>query len=140
LREKASLHRHEARGLAPSEQGLTWHRRAASICRDKRGGLFRSNASSTWQEVGFYELGLDPQLGFAGYANYGYDSDQIIVPSQIIGVINTTDHWLGFLGLGLALTNFTNVDKLPFLSSMVENQSLIPSHSYGYTAGAYYRT
>lgn len=105
--------------------------------------MFRNNASSTWQDVGLYELGLDPQLGFGGYARYGYDNvalnEQIIVPSQIVGIINTTDHWLGFFGLGNGVTNFTTGNKLPFLSSLVENQSLVPSHSYGYTAGAYYR-
>ena len=40
---------------------------------------------------------------------------------------------------GVEPTNFTTVNQLTFLSSMVENRSLIPSHSYGYTAGAYYR-
>lgn len=93
--------------------------------------------------MGLYELGLDPQLGFGGYARYGYDNvdldEQTIVPSQVVGVINTTEHWLGFLGLGLGVTNFTGTDKLPFLSSLVENKSIIPSHSYGYTAGAYNR-
>ena len=42
-------------------------------------------------------------------------------------------------GKGVKPTNFTTVNQLTFLSSMVENKSLIPSHSYGYTAGAYYR-
>lgn len=41
--------------------------------------------------------------------------------------------------IGVKPTNFTTADQLTFLSSMVENRSLIPSHSYGYTAGAYYR-
>lgn len=116
---------------------------AGSTCRDRRGGLFRPNTSSTWQEVGRYELGLDPQLGFGGYGNYGYDNvdldEQTIVPSQVVGVINSTEHWLGFLGLGVGVTNFTGSNKLPFLSSMVEIKNIIPSHSYGYTAGAYYR-
>lgn len=66
-------------------------------------------------------------------------SDQISVPSQIIGITNTTDYWLGYFGLGIKPTNFTYFQKKTFLASMVENQSLIPSHSYGYTAGAYYR-
>ncbi len=99
--------------------------------------------SRTWDRVADFELGLDPHLGFGGSANYGYDTvafdEEIIVPSQIVGIINTTDHWLGFLGLGIAVTNFTGEIKLPFLSSMQQNQSLIPSHSYGYTAGAYHR-
>ncbi|SLM36511.1 Aspartic peptidase domain [Lasallia pustulata] len=113
------------------------------ICRTKRGGLFQRNESSTWHDQGYYNLGLDLQLGFTGNGDYGLDTisldEQVSVPSQIIGVINSTDYWNGFLGLGVEPTNFTTVNQLTFLSSMVENQSLIPSHSYGYTAGAYYR-
>ena len=112
-------------------------------CLTKRGGVFRSNESSTWADQGPFELGLDPQLGFSGNGIYGFDnlslSDSVSVPSQVIGVINTTDYWLGFLGLGVEPTNFTSADKPTFLDSMVEIVSLIPSHSYGYTAGAYYR-
>ena len=93
--------------------------------------------------MGYYELGLDPQLGFSGSGDYGFDNielnDQIILNSQIIGVVNSTDYWLGYLGLGVQPTNFTDANKLTFLSSLVENKSYIPSHSYGYTAGAYYR-
>ena len=132
------------------------------ICQTKRGGLFQRNESSTWRDQGYYNLGLDTQLGFNGNGDYGLDTislnDQISVPSQIIGVINSTDYWNGILGLGewpsttltettsadvlpvgVKPTNFTTVNQLTFLSSMVENRSLIPSHSYGYTAGAYYR-
>lgn len=112
-------------------------------CLTKRGGVFRSNESSTWADQGPFELGLDPQLGFTGNGIYGFDnvslSDSLSVPSQVIGVINTTDYWLGFLGLGVEPTNFTSADKPTFLDSMVETVSLIPSHSYGYTAGAHYR-
>lgn len=105
--------------------------------------MFSKNLSTTREEQGFYGLGLDPQLGFGGSADYLFDSialsDQISVPSQVIGVTNTTEYWLGLFGLGIKPSNFTNVEKKTFLASMVENQSLIPSHSYGYTAGAYYR-
>lgn len=74
------------------------------ICQTKRGGLFQRNESSTWHDQGYYNLGLDPQLGFSGNGDYGLDTiyfdDQTSVPSQIIGVINSTDYWNGFLGLG----------------------------------------
>lgn len=108
-----------------------------------------------------YSLGLDEELGFGGYGDYGFDSialsEQISVPSQAVGVVNITDYWLGFLGLSIIPTNFSNgavpansndgftapnitsEDKKTFLSSMVETLGLIPSLSYGYTAGAYYR-
>ena len=74
------------------------------ICQNKRGGLFESNESSTWHDQGYYNLGLDLQLGFSGNGDYGLDTisldDQISVPSQIVGIINSTDYWNGFLGLG----------------------------------------
>ena len=35
-----------------------------SLCASDRGGLFELNTSSTWQELNYYDLGLDPQLGF----------------------------------------------------------------------------
>ena len=114
-------------------------------CFAKRGRLFNYSSSTSWEGLQDYTLGLDSQLGFDGNGTYGYDnialSDVISVPSQTVGVINfnTTDYWLGFFGLGVEPTNFTNIDKPSFLDSMVENQSLVPSHSYGYTAGAHYR-
>ncbi|MCJ1470921.1 hypothetical protein MMC07_009569 [Pseudocyphellaria aurata] len=130
-------------------------------CEKKRGGIFRSDNSSTWVKASSFALGLDPELGFGGNGDYGFDSialsEQISVPSQTIAVINTTEYWLGFMGLGITPTNFsagaiaqnssngtpapnvTNVDQKTFLSSLVETKDLIPSHSYGYTAGAYYR-
>ena len=112
-------------------------------CPMARGGLFNPNNSSTWDNQGAFGLGLDPQLGFAGDGVYGLDniafSDQISVPSQVIGVVNSTDFFVGFFGLGVQRTNFTSTDQPTFLASMVENKSLVPSHSYGYTAGAYYR-
>lgn len=61
------------------------------------------------------------------------------MPGQIVGVVNTTDYWLGFLGLGMGVTNFTGTSESPFLSIAADNKSFIPSRSYGYTSGAYYR-
>ncbi|MCJ1378580.1 hypothetical protein MMC17_001679 [Xylographa soralifera] len=112
-----------------------------SVCSADRGGLFSVNASSSWQNVGGYELGLDIQLFGMGSGYYGYDtialSENVSMPSQVISVVNETQYWLGFLGLGTKASNFTNVDKPTFLSSLA-NQT-IPSLSYSYTAGASYQ-
>lgn len=115
-----------------------------STCQEERGGIFYQEESSTWTEIGYYELGFDTQLGDAGDADYGLDnvdlSDEVLVNGQIVGVINTTEFWLGSLGLGVQPSRFEGTtNRLTFLSSLVENKSVIPSHSYGYTAGAYYR-
>jgi hypothetical protein len=116
---------------------------AASTCTSKRGGLFDFNKSSTWQAEGVFELGLDTQLGFGGDANYGLDTldfgaTGVTLKDTIIGSINTTEYWLGFFGLGNIPGNFTYVEVSSPVSAL-ENQSSIPSNSYGYTAGAIYR-
>ena len=113
-------------------------------CQQERGGLFTSELSSTWHSLGDYELDFDSELGDSGSAEYGLDTialdDVISLPGQIIGVLNTTDSWLGQLGLGVHLTRFAGtVNRLTLLSSLVEDAGIIPSHSYGYTAGAWYR-
>ena len=115
-------------------------------CAQLRGGIFYKNQSQTWDEQGYYELGFDTNLeeGNTDFADYGLDQialyDQSTLPSQVIGIINTTDFWLGALGLGVAQTRFNGTtNHLTFLSTLVENASQIPSHSYGYTAGAYYQ-
>ena len=115
-----------------------------STCAQLRGGVFYKNQSQTWDEQGYYELGLDTNLGDTDFADYGLDQialyDQSSLPSQVVGIINTTDFWLGALGLGVAQTRFGGTtNHLTFLSTLVENVSQIPSHSYGYTAGAYYQ-
>ncbi len=116
---------------------------AASTCTSKRGGLFDFRKSSTWQSEGTFELGLDSQLGFAGDADYGLDALEFgttgaTLKSTIIGSINTTEYLLGFFGLGDIAGNFTNIE-VPSPVGALENQSTIPSNSYGYTAGAIYR-
>ncbi|KIV86746.1 hypothetical protein PV11_02341 [Exophiala sideris] len=115
-----------------------------TICQNKRGGLFAANASTTWVAEGLYELDLDSQLGDQGFGYYGLDTvalgDSTSVTDQIIAVVNSTEEWIGNLGLGVQDTRFSGSENnLPFLSSLVENGSYIPSHSYGYTAGASYR-
>lgn len=111
-----------------------------STCTNERGGLFSANQSTTFQERGLYELNSQD----TGYGYYGMDtiylSDDVSTPDQIIALVNSTEHWIGSLGLGVQQTRFDGTENyLPFLSSLVQNGSFIPSHSYGYTAGAFYR-
>ena len=57
----------------------------------------------------------------------------------LTSALNTTDWFLGYYGLGINQGRFNGeVVKSP-LTDAVENLGLIPSYSYGYTAGAYYR-
>lgn len=112
---------------------------AATTCGDSRGELFNTSASTSWQDVGSFTL---IELGFDGNADIGFDNVEltngVVASSQAIGVFNQTGYWLGILGLGVATTNLTTLDPPGIINNLVDGQT-IPSHSYGYTAGAHYR-
>jgi Eukaryotic aspartyl protease len=115
-----------------------------TVCENKRGGLFSANESSSFRSRGDYELNFDPQLGNGGVGYYGLDTvsldDADSVGGQIIAVVNSTDYWIGSLGLGVQQSRFSDSEDLsPLLSSLIEKGNEIPSRSYGYTAGAFYR-
>jgi hypothetical protein len=42
-----------------------------SNCGDLRGGLFSNVSSSTWEGEGEFALGLNDQLGYNGFGEYG---------------------------------------------------------------------
>ena len=113
-------------------------------CVNARGGVFSIRNSTSWIDQGAYDIGLDTQFNFEGQGSYGFDSialsDTISIPSQLVGVFNESEHfWVGFFGLGIKPTNLISAETKTFLDNIVENKSLVPSHSYGYTAGAHYR-
>ncbi|TVY92692.1 Candidapepsin [Lachnellula willkommii] len=115
-----------------------------SICVQSRGGVYNLSSSSTYKDQGLFSLGVDTRLGGQGYADYGFDqltfgSTGVTLNSTIIGSINTTEYFLGEFGLGVVPGNFNNVSSLAAISGLVEKNGAIPSHSYGYTAGATYQ-
>ncbi|RDL30347.1 Acid protease [Venustampulla echinocandica] len=115
-----------------------------ALCISSRGEIFDMKKSSTWQDEGFFNLGIDSRFGGSAYANYGLDdlafgSTGVVLPSAIIGSINATSFLLGMFGLGVVPGNFKNITSLPAISGLVEKNGAIPSHSYGYTAGATYQ-
>lgn len=86
-------------------------------------------------------------LGLSGNASYGYDTINLGVPGaglpslqkQVIAGLWTDDFFLGSLGLSPVPFNFTNLnDPQPSMLSTLYNQSLIPSRSWAYSAGAHY--
>ncbi|USW48894.1 Putative aspartic peptidase A1 family, aspartic peptidase domain superfamily [Septoria linicola] len=107
---------------------------------------FQPNESSSWQEIGIYSLGLEESL--YGPDDSGlYGLDVVALGSsgasftQTIAGFATSNFWLGVLGLGVVPAAFDvkeqNVEGV--LTTMVD-KSLIPSQSYGYSAGAAYRS
>lgn len=109
---------------------------------------FRSNESSTWQDIGLYTLDAqEAQLGYGGNGLYGFDtvslsndSNPLSLGKQVVASIADKSYYLGEFGIGPKPINFTTfADPIPnFLATLV-NQSKIPSLSFGYTAGASYR-
>ncbi|KKY19779.1 putative eukaryotic aspartyl protease family protein [Phaeomoniella chlamydospora] len=114
----------------------------STTCIDARGGVFDSSQSKTWQAWGSFELVFNQELGVTGEAYYG--SDRIspnqgpTVSDQIIGIVNNTQFYTGYLGLGVTGQVFGAATRETYLTSLVM-AGVIPSYSFGYTAGAYYR-
>ena len=77
------------------------------------------------------EYGLDT-VGLGVEATTGLTSNQNVVA----GVL-TEPFYLG--QLGLRRSNATGVNSTASLMTQLKNENMIPSLSYGYTAGAIYR-
>ena len=90
-------------------------------------------------------------MGYSGNAingSYGYDTigllgkagaNNISVNHQVIAGLITEAFYVGSLGLSNQAINFGDSgDSSPSLLTSLKNENLIPSISYGYTAGASY--
>ena len=126
-------------------------------CATSRGGdpgLFASDSSNTWNYVQSYSFAIDAQLipqsdGQQFGGNYGYDTIGLtpaggsgsgtVLSNQVVATMADSNIWLGLLGLSTRMPNFSpNNTQGSYLTNLF-NQSKIPSLSYSYTAGAYYR-
>ena len=123
----------------------------AANCTEARGGLFDTGKSSSWFRKDIYQLNEGINLGFGGNeqnGTYGFDTIGIQGPSgspspsldqQVIAGITTHKFYLGSIGLTPQTVNFSNSrDSSPSLISSLKEHQMIPSLSYGYTAGASY--
>ena len=122
-------------------------------CASSRGGEFVSSLSSTWRvnnitANGTFTLDLEGNLGYSGNGDYGFDTVEMSwqgsgTPSleqQIVGKIATKEFYLGIFGLDPKPTNFTNFnDPVPSYMTTLKERNIIPSISWGYTAGNQYR-
>lgn len=108
---------------------------------------FQINASSTWTENSFYNLGLAKNLNYSGNGLYGYDTiglgvqeGGLFLTGQVVAGIATKDFYLGIFGLGPKAANFSDfTDPKPSNMRTLVDRNLIPSLSFGYTARAPYR-
>ncbi|KAH7167293.1 aspartic peptidase domain-containing protein [Fusarium sp. MPI-SDFR-AT-0072] len=116
-------------------------------CIAARGGIYNPQESSDWSPLGTWQLGLS-YLGYDGNGNYGRDvistqsplsDDPYTMDGVLIATINTTNYLNGLFGLGITQSNFNGTVADSPLTQAVGTYGLIPSYSFGYTAGAYYR-
>ena len=122
---------------------------SALSCNESRGGLFDATRSSSWQALGNYSLDLEVDLVEEETATYGLDTIALgfansiggpTLNSQVISALATDDYYMGVFGLGHQGTNVSNfTNPLPSFLTTMRNESLIPSLSWAYTAGALYR-
>ena len=123
---------------------------APSNCEDSRGGVFNKNTSLTWVPNSIFEIGIEENLGFDVFGDFGFDTVTLgwlgsggptVEHSIVAGIGDTTLTWLGVLGLNPRPTNFSTFVNNPQVSFIqaLRNQNTIPSVSWSYTAGASYR-
>lgn len=129
-----------------------------SDCSNARGGIFYLNQSTSWStqslengiDGAIYELNTIEESGLnrMGNGSYGFDSITLgllgsglpTVQHQVIAGIWTNDFFIGRLGLSPMPFNFSNLnDPQQSLLTTLRNQSLTPSSSWAYTAGAHYK-
>ncbi|KAI5868434.1 acid protease [Durotheca rogersii] len=117
-----------------------------ALCAAARGGIYNNSASRSWSPLGAWRLGLE-YLGLGGNGDYGmetvvvYDSVrrwQTSFNKQLVASIIETGYYTGFFGLGITPGRFEDVVANSPIATLVQQDGTIPSHSYGYTAGAYY--
>ena len=111
--------------------------------------MFYSNQSSTWAYEGLYSLYIEENLGLDGNAQYGFDTVGLgalgeggpTIKNTTVGQVAVEDFYLGIFGLSPKPTNWSSyLDYSPSYMSLLKQQNYIPSLSFGYTAGAKYRT
>ncbi|SPQ20083.1 ea383435-6f86-4445-9434-7a96ae7c5498 [Thermothielavioides terrestris] len=116
------------------------------LCIDARGGVFDSSQSETWRSLGAWQLGMN-YTGMGGNGDYGLDTFAFVntvtristsIKGALVAAINDTDYYEGYVGVGVTQGRFGSNLTTPLISQLAETYGTIPSHGYGYTAGAYY--
>lgn len=123
----------------------------AKECPVDRGGIYNHAGSSTWHEIGNYSTVVEGYLtpDYDVPATFGLDTVSLVagnattgltLQSQVVGAIAANTFYNGVFGLNHQPSNFTTLNNpQPSFLSSLKSQNLIPSLSWGYTAGASYR-
>lgn len=107
------------------------------------------NTSSTWKPNGFWQLGNECNLGISATEYFNTDTVGLgyqcsggpTLQNQILADIGTEQFYLGTFAVKPKRTNYTGVVEQGQASYITNLQqlNLVPSVSFGYTAGAPYR-
>lgn len=122
-----------------------------SACAKTRGDIFHESASTTFDRKGtsYYSLWVGRPLGLYGNAIFGFDTVTLQGPDGNGPTLNDTlvagfareSFWMGMFGINPKPTNFSSFSNgSPSYMTLLKEQKYIPSVSFGYTAGAQYRS
>lgn len=117
-----------------------------TICPPARGGLFNTSNSQSWSEVEsaiylFQDPSLTALLG-NDTLNLGVEGNigHNLTNQVIFGIADDRKYYLGMLGLSQVSTSLSEGERgQPSFIRSLRDQDIIPSLSFGYTAGAQYR-
>lgn len=117
-------------------------------CPSARGGIFNPQNSSTWSQYNYFELPIEQNLYGKVNGLFGNDTLSLGAQSgngpslekQVIGGIGLQKYYLGMLGVNPKPTKVSAGDsgQSSYITSL-KRQNIIPSVSFGFTAGAAYR-
>jgi hypothetical protein len=134
-------------GCTPSDPSNCGDLRGAFPYKGKQIG-FQYNESSTWTPIGsgIFDLVLENHLNYTGNGLFGFETvglmvdGDLVFENQVVAGIATKDFYLGVFGLGPKPSNFSDFEN-PQRSLMrtLKDEEKIPSLSFAYTAGAFYR-
>ncbi|KAI8931995.1 hypothetical protein NX059_010891 [Plenodomus lindquistii] len=150
-------------GLTVVPQQASW---CDTECAENRGvEIFQGSqslgletaSSKTWEDSGLYDiplpewftanltldpLGLPPGGVFGkDFVAYGHTTAGARTsPKQFVVAYSDKDFYTGWLGLAAGSTGVTNGSLPNFLDNLLgPNDPIVPSRSFGYSAGAHYR-
>jgi hypothetical protein len=98
--------------------------------------------------LGDYVLNSLKNFKIEANGHYGLDAvglrdsataELVTIPHSIVAAVETTQFYNGLFGLGITTSNFVDKHIYSPFTMMVADLGHIPSYTYGFTAGAYYR-
>lgn len=123
--------------------------RGIGVFNGQQSDGFLSNSSSTWSDIGQYDVDLEQALNLTASGAFGYDkvilgpaaesSTALSIDGQVIAGVPDPNYFLGHIPLGNADSSFGGGTAIDALLPNMRNKTLIPSISFAYTAGAKYR-